>query len=101
MQVPDKEPPNVQFVPGEGFDVYVDAARYLPTDIIATKISVKIMDHEYMQVGQVLDAVSRLDSTAKSPKFYARCVCVCPPLPASGARPCSACVRMRRWLSAR
>ena len=68
-------PPDVLFGANDGFDVYVDGARYLPTNVIASKVSIKVMDHQYTQIGPVVETVSVLDSVARCPKFASLLEC--------------------------
>ncbi len=56
----------------DGFDVYVDQARYLPDNATISKIQMKAFTHDLKQVGATGVAFPKLDDTAGSPKYSLR-----------------------------
>jgi hypothetical protein len=77
--------PVVAYAPGDGFDVYIDGARYLPPQTIACRVSAKIMDRAYVQYGAPVEELAALDNEATCPRFTVRyqlwvCLCIFMPL---------------------
>lgn len=64
-------PDGVCLLPGDGFDVYVDAARFLPDSVVMSKVLVRVMDSAFQQVGKEAAALSTLDSEVCCPAYNA------------------------------
>lgn len=56
---------------GDGFDVYVDAARYLPDNVSISRVVCKVMAPSFKVVGQEFTSVAAMDSESLSPAFDA------------------------------
>ena len=56
----------------DGFDVYVDQARYLPDNASLSKIQLKAFTQDLRQVGPTSAAFPRLDDVSGSPKYGMR-----------------------------
>ena len=57
------------FQSGDGIDVYVDGARYLPESVTVTQTVVKAYTADLKKVGSDASAACKLDSEFRSPEF--------------------------------
>ena len=57
--------------PGDGFDVYVDGARFLPDNVTVSRVVCKVMDPSFGLVGSEFTSAAALDSETLSPSFRA------------------------------
>ncbi len=53
----------------DGFDVYVDCARFLPDNVTISKVVLKVLTPNFKPLGTVVEAVTSLDSPLLSPTF--------------------------------
>ncbi|XP_065834411.1 uncharacterized protein [Oscarella lobularis] len=65
------EIPWLPFVAGDGFDLHIDGARFLPDIVTATRVSGRIMNYKYNKVGEKLDISTDidLDSNVYEPRY--------------------------------
>ncbi|QDZ21227.1 hypothetical protein HOP50_05g37550 [Chloropicon primus] len=61
------------FQPGDGFVIRVDAGRFFPENVTATKITVRFLTSEREQVGDNIESIGSLDASAYSPRYRLRC----------------------------
>mmetsp|Transcript_27856 Transcript_27856/g.89800 ORF Transcript_27856/g.89800 Transcript_27856/m.89800 type:complete len:645 (-) Transcript_27856:88-2022(-) len=72
LELPDPEDGD-PFTRDDGFDVYVDGARFLPDAVTVPRVNVKALTKDFQIVGRETEAVADLDSDAKAqPKFDLR-----------------------------
>ncbi|XP_053395521.1 uncharacterized protein LOC128555844 isoform X2 [Mercenaria mercenaria] len=64
-KTPIKEP----FLLGDGFDVYIDACRYLPDSATFTKVAGRILDRRYELYGKDINTGVKLDSDVYNPVY--------------------------------
>jgi len=64
-------PHHDNFAKGEGFDVYIDAARGLPDNVAVSKVSVKVLDDKKNVIGAETTEFCKPNSMATSPTFRA------------------------------
>ncbi|XP_062610172.1 uncharacterized protein LOC134271939 isoform X3 [Saccostrea cucullata] len=62
---PCKDP----FLSGDGFDVYVDACRFLPDSVTFTKVAARVLDRKYEVHGKDINATVKLDSDIYNPVY--------------------------------
>jgi hypothetical protein len=54
---------------GDGLDIYIDAARFLPDNVTATRVSLRIFSSNKEQIGPTYEAVCDPASPAMFPRF--------------------------------
>ncbi|XP_061197713.1 uncharacterized protein LOC133205832 isoform X2 [Saccostrea echinata] len=57
------------FLSGDGFDVYVDACRFLPDSVTFTKVAARVLDRKYEVHGKDINATVKLDSDIYNPVY--------------------------------
>eukprot|EP00741_Cyanophora_paradoxa_P013889 tig00020713_g13407.t1 len=65
-------PPAEPFQRGDGFDVYVDAARFLPDNVTVSKAVARLVTRDYSTVGEPHERLAELASGAGSPEYRLR-----------------------------
>lgn len=63
---------DVQFQKGAGIDFYVDQARYLPTSVTITKIMVRFVDSDLIDICDPTSKVAEITSKVFEPEFNYR-----------------------------
>ena len=61
------------FQPGDGFVIRVDAGRFFPENVTVTKITVRFLTSEREQVGDNIESIGSLDTSAYFPRYRLRC----------------------------
>ena len=71
IRQPPVVPAGTALHPGDGFDVYVDGARFLPDNVTISKVVVRAMTRDFKSVGRTVEGLGQLDSESMSPAFKA------------------------------
>lgn len=61
-----------EFEEGNGFDVYIDGARFLPNSVTISKVAGRVLDKNYTRIGSEIDVQAELDSDIYNPEYNAR-----------------------------
>ncbi|KAK3739534.1 hypothetical protein QZH41_016209 [Actinostola sp. cb2023] len=61
-----------EFIPGSGFDLYIDGARFLPDSVTYTKVAGRVMDKTYEKIGPDIEIQSKLYSDIYNPEYDCR-----------------------------
>lgn len=61
-----------EFEEGNGFDVYIDGARFLPDSVTISKVVGRVLDKSYTRIGSEIDVQAELDSDIYNPEYNAR-----------------------------
>lgn len=61
-----------EFEEGNGFDLYIDAARFLPDSVSVTKVAGRVLDKNYTRIGVDIDVQATLDSDIYNPDYNCR-----------------------------
>lgn len=61
-----------EFEEGNGFDLYIDGARFLPDSITVSKVAGRVLDKNYTRIGNDIDVQAELDSDIYNPEYNAR-----------------------------
>ncbi|KAJ8376289.1 hypothetical protein SKAU_G00068690 [Synaphobranchus kaupii] len=76
-------PPAHPFLSGDGFDLYVDGARFLPDCVTISRVTGRIFDRHYNQVGPDISTGIDLNSNIFEPVYDERVEIRCPNMPPS------------------
>ncbi|KAJ8277881.1 hypothetical protein GJAV_G00081220 [Gymnothorax javanicus] len=76
-------PPVRPFLSGDGFDLYIDGARFLPDCVTISRVTGRIFDRHYNQVGPDISTGIDLNSTIFEPVYDERVEVRCPNMPPS------------------
>ncbi|KAJ8392508.1 hypothetical protein AAFF_G00073860 [Aldrovandia affinis] len=76
-------PPARPFLSGDGFDLYIDGARFLPDCVTISRVTGRIFDRHYNQVGPDISTGIDLDSNIFQPVYNERVEIRCPSMPPS------------------
>jgi hypothetical protein len=64
------QPPQIVFDRHtDGFDLYVDAARFLPDNVTVSKVVVKLLTSSFGPIGSPMEGLGTLDCDILSPRF--------------------------------
>ncbi|KAJ7386478.1 Coiled-coil domain-containing protein 17 [Desmophyllum pertusum] len=61
-----------EFEEGNGFDLYIDGARFLPDSVTVSKVAGRVLDKNYTRIGADIDVQAELDSDIYNPEYNAR-----------------------------
>lgn len=61
-----------EFEEGNGFDLYIDGARFLPDSVTVSKVAGRVLDKNYTRIGEDIDVQAGLDSDIYNPEYNAR-----------------------------
>ncbi|PFX30101.1 hypothetical protein AWC38_SpisGene5082 [Stylophora pistillata] len=61
-----------EFDDGNGFDLYIDGARFLPDSVSITKVAGRVLDKNYTRIGADIDVQATLDSDIYNPEYNYR-----------------------------
>ncbi|XP_065901586.1 uncharacterized protein [Dysidea avara] len=64
--------PSQQFLPGDGFFLYVDGARYLPDSVTVSRVVGRLLNYAGIKVGQDITSVMHPDSNKYCPNYSLR-----------------------------
>ncbi|ESO88244.1 hypothetical protein LOTGIDRAFT_234580 [Lottia gigantea] len=64
-----KRPPSEPYLPGDGFDVYIDGCRFLPDSVTFSKVAGRILDRRYEVYGKDIFTNVKLDSDIYNPIY--------------------------------
>ncbi|XP_066548808.1 uncharacterized protein LOC136715039 [Amia ocellicauda] len=78
-----ESPPARPFLAGDGTDLYIDGARFLPDCVTVSRVTGRIFDRHYNQVGPDISTGIDLDSNIFEPVYGERVEIRCPCLPPS------------------
>ncbi|KAL3869337.1 hypothetical protein ACJMK2_042031 [Sinanodonta woodiana] len=67
-----KTPPKDPFLVGDGFDLYIDACRFLPDSVTFSRIAGRILDRKFEVYGKDINTSIKLDSDVYNPVFEER-----------------------------
>ncbi|KAI1892076.1 hypothetical protein AGOR_G00150250 [Albula goreensis] len=76
-------PPARPFLSGDGLDLYIDGARFLPDCVTISRVTGRIFDRHYNQVGPDISTGIDLDSNIFYPVYNERVEIRCPSMPPS------------------
>ncbi|XP_061096358.1 uncharacterized protein LOC133127456 [Conger conger] len=76
-------PPARPFLSGDGFDLYIDGARFLPDCVTISRVAGRIFDRHYNQVGPDISTGIDLNSNIFEPVYDERVEIRCPNMPPS------------------
>eukprot|EP01138_Halocafeteria_seosinensis_P015110 gb/GECG01015423.1/.p1 GENE.gb/GECG01015423.1/~~gb/GECG01015423.1/.p1 ORF type:complete len:719 (+),score=89.77 gb/GECG01015423.1/:1-2157(+) len=71
INTPPRAPQEVFLRSGDGFDVYVDSARFLPDNCTITKVVIRALTQDFSPIGKTVEATCALDSPLKCPEYSA------------------------------
>ncbi|KAM7426567.1 Coiled-coil domain-containing protein 17 [Porites harrisoni] len=61
-----------EFEEGNGIDLYIDGARFLPDSVTVSKVAGRVLDKNYTRIGTDIDVQAELDSDIYNPEYNAR-----------------------------
>ena len=61
--------PDQKYQRGDGVDIYIDGAMYLPDNVSVTRIVLKVVTAEKESIGNVFEGYSRVSGSAISPSY--------------------------------
>lgn len=67
--VKESSPPLEDFVADSGFDIYIDACRFLPDSVSYTRIAGRIVDRNYKKYAGDISAVAKMNSDIFNPIY--------------------------------
>lgn len=63
-------PPTERYQRGDGIDIYLDSARYLPDNVTITRLSLRIFNSAKEQIGNVFECICDPRSPAHHPRYH-------------------------------
>ncbi|XP_048587115.1 uncharacterized protein LOC5517188 isoform X2 [Nematostella vectensis] len=75
--------PSQPFEAGNGFDLYIDGARFLPDSVTFTKVTGRVLDRNYEKIGPDIEVQAKLSSDVFNPEYDCRLEFREPVLPAT------------------
>lgn len=61
-----------EFEEGNGFDLYIDGARFLPDNITVSKVAGRVLDKNYTRLGSDIDIQAGVNADIYNPEYNAR-----------------------------
>lgn len=62
-------PPDILFEQGDGFDLFIDGARFLPDNVGLSKVSVKLFDPSWKKLVSPSQQTADLDTPCHMPEY--------------------------------